>query len=238
MPAIADTNQSRSPRTNTQKIQDTFNAVSLMKYFDPFMDWFYGIALCLAIFKDISDFVGLGSLPVIGTLITFAVSFTIGLIMFLTGSGGKRGNAKRIVKSLAKRYGTLVAGTGVEMFFGLNFFPIETAMVAVVFYLTLQERMLADKDRAQSTTPDSSERKDALSELNDKKNKTRADYQKLRDAKRALNDGVYETGTTDPAILAALERHRQGQREHGKVLEDRGKYIMTRRGDFKFADGV
>ncbi|MBU2028417.1 hypothetical protein KJ761_00820 [Patescibacteria group bacterium] len=155
MPAIAATNQSQIPRTrtNTQKIKDTFDAISLMKYFDPFMDWMYGIALCFALFKDISDFVGLGSLPVIGTLVTFAVSFIIGMIMFITGSRGKMGNAKRIVKSLAKRYGTLVAGTGVEMFFGLNFFPIETAMVAVVFYLTLQERMLADKEKKMAAAP-------------------------------------------------------------------------------------
>lgn len=147
MPTASNTNQSRSPQTNTQKIKDTFNAVSLIKYFDPFMDWMYGIALCLAIFKDVSDFVGLGSLPLIGTLITFAVSFIIGMIMFITGSGGKMGTTKRVIKSLIKRYGTLVAGTGVEMFFGLNFFPIETFMVALVFYLTLQERMLSAKEK-------------------------------------------------------------------------------------------
>jgi hypothetical protein len=153
MPTLSDTTQSRPSRTNTQKVKDTFAVVSLIKYFDPFMDWLYGIALCVALFKDISDFVGLGSLPVIGTLVTFGASFVIGMIMFITGSGGKMGNAKRVVKSLVKRYGTLAAGTGVEMFFGLNFFPIETAMVAVVFYLTLQERMLADKEEKMAATP-------------------------------------------------------------------------------------
>jgi hypothetical protein len=153
MPAIADTNQSYYPRTNTQKIKDSLSAVSLIKYFDPFMDWLFGIALCLALFKDISDFVGLGSLPVIGTLVTFGVSFIIGMIMFITGSGGKVKSTKRIIKSLAKRYGTLVAGTGVEMFFGLNFFPIETLVVAVVFYLTLRERMLADKEEKMAAAP-------------------------------------------------------------------------------------
>jgi len=152
MSAIANTTQSRQSRTNVQKIKDTFDAVSLMKYFDPFMDWLFGIALCFALFKDVSDFVGIGSLPVIGTLVTFAVSFIIGMIMFITGSGGKRGNAKRIVKSLAKRYGTLAAGTGVEMFFGLNFFPIETAIVVIVFYLTLKERMLAAKEEQMIVT--------------------------------------------------------------------------------------
>ncbi|PIP26417.1 MAG: hypothetical protein COX31_02565 [Candidatus Moranbacteria bacterium CG23_combo_of_CG06-09_8_20_14_all_40_16] len=153
MPAISDTTQSRAPRTNAQKIKDTFAVISLMKYFDPFMDWLYGIALCFALFKDISDFVGLGSLPVIGTLVTFGVSFIIGMIMFITGSGGKRKSTQRMAKALAKRYGTLVAGSAVEMFFGLNFFPIETLTVALVFYLTLQERMLADKEEKMAATP-------------------------------------------------------------------------------------
>ena len=120
----------------------SFKLISLGKYMDPFMDWLFGIALTLAIFKDISDFVGLGSLPLIGTLITFAVSFIIGMIMFITGSGMK----KRIVKALLKKYGVLIFGSFLEMFFGLNFFPIETFMVIIVFYLTLRERMLADME--------------------------------------------------------------------------------------------
>jgi hypothetical protein len=153
MSEASSTNLPRSPRTSTQKIKDSFSVVSLIKYFDPFMDWMYGIALCLAILKDVSDFVGLGSLPLIGTLITFCVSFTIGLIMFITGSGGKSKSAKRIAKALIKRYGTLAAGTAVEMFFGLNFFPIETFMVIIVFYLTLQERMLAAKEEQMEAAP-------------------------------------------------------------------------------------
>lgn len=139
MPAIANIKQ-KARRTKAQ-IAASFKLISLTKYFDPFMDWMYGTALALAIFKDISDFVGLGSLPVIGTLITFGVSFTIGFIMFITGSGTK--------KRLA-RYGVLAVGTAVEMFFGLNFFPIESFMVMAVFYLTLRGRMISDMEKQMS----------------------------------------------------------------------------------------
>jgi hypothetical protein len=132
----------KNAKQTKAQIMASFKLISLGKYIDPFMDWLYGIALTLAIFKDISDFIGLGSLPVIGTLITFAVSFIIGMIMFLTGSGMK----KRIVKSLAKRYGVLIIGSLLEMLFGLNFFPIETSVVIIVFYLTLRERMLSDME--------------------------------------------------------------------------------------------
>jgi hypothetical protein len=146
MPIISNLRQIRSAyhnaRQTKEQITASFKLISLGKYMDPFMDWMYGIALTLAILKDISDFVGLGSLPVIGTLITFSVSFIIGMIMFLTGSGMK----KRFVKALLKRYGALIIGSLLEMLFGLNFFPIETCMIIIVFYLTLRERMLADME--------------------------------------------------------------------------------------------
>ena len=151
MPIVSSLKQVRSvyknARQTKEQIMASFKLISLGKYMDPFMDWMYGIALTLAIFKDISDFIGLGSLPVIGTLITFAVSFVIGMIMFLTGSGMK----KRVIKSLMKKYGTLALCTLVEMFFGLNFFPVETFMVIAVFYLTLRERMLADMEEKIAT---------------------------------------------------------------------------------------
>lgn len=146
MPAIADTSQSYSPRTNTQKIKDTFATVSLMKYFDPFMDWMYGIALCLAIFKDLLDMVSLG---MFGLFTTFFISFVIWAIMFLTGSGMK----KKMAKAVIKRYGTLIIGSLFEMLLGINILPVATLMVIVVFYLTLKERMLADKEEKMAAAP-------------------------------------------------------------------------------------
>lgn len=123
------------------KTISALKTVSLIKYFDPFMDWLYGIALALAIIKDILDYAGIGSLPAIGTIVTFIVSFTIGMIMFITGSAKRKRETTSLLKS---RYGSLVAGTIVEMIFGINFLPIETLLVIVVFYLTLDERREAD----------------------------------------------------------------------------------------------
>ncbi|MFZ5982233.1 MAG: hypothetical protein ACOYS2_01495 [Patescibacteria group bacterium] len=136
-----------NPRKLNQSVAtETKMALSLWKYLDPFMDWLFGIALSLAIIKDVLDFVGVGSLPAIGTAVTFCVSFAIGLIMFITGSRG----AKKAVRGALKRFGVLAGGTGIELFFGLNFFPIESAVVVIVFYMTLRERAVSAKDEKSS----------------------------------------------------------------------------------------
>jgi hypothetical protein len=120
-------------------IKEAHRATGLMKQIDPFLDWLFGIALALAMLKDILDFVGLGSLPAIGTVITLCVSLAIGFIMLLTGS---RGMAK-MARGMAKRFGVLAGGTAAEMFFGINFIPIETIVVIIVFYMTLRDRAIA-----------------------------------------------------------------------------------------------
>lgn len=125
----------RSFPSSQPKIKKAKQA-SLLAYIDPFLDWLFGIALAMAILKDILDLIGVGSLPGIGTVVTLIVSGTIGFIMLITGSSGKRG----VARSFLKRYGTLVAGTFVELLFGVDFFPIETAMVIIIYVMTLKER--------------------------------------------------------------------------------------------------
>lgn len=119
-------------------IKETRRTLGLMKNIDPFMDWLFGIALSLAILKDVLDFVGIGSFPTVGTAVTLCASFTIGLIMFITGSRGIAKAARGMIKRLA----VLGGGTLVEMFFGINFLPIETLVVIIVFYMTLRERAI------------------------------------------------------------------------------------------------
>jgi hypothetical protein len=142
MPILSNLRKARSTyqkaKQKKEQIMASFKLISLGKYMNPFIDWLYGIALILAIFKDVSDLVGLGSLPVIGTLVTAGVSSVIWFIMLITWSGAK--------KKLA-RYSALILGTTIEMFFGLNFFPIETFVVVFVFYLTLKGRRLADMEK-------------------------------------------------------------------------------------------
>jgi hypothetical protein len=125
-------------------IKEVRRAMGLMKSFDPLLDWMFGIALTLAMLKDVLDFVGFGSFPAIGTAVTLCISFTIGLIMFITGSRG----ISKAARGMIKRFAVLAAGTGTELFFGLNFFPVETAVVIVVFYMTLRDRAI-DREKEE-----------------------------------------------------------------------------------------
>lgn len=109
------------------------------------------IALMAAILKDLLDYVGIGSLPAIGYVVTICVSFVIGLMVFIAGSGSKKRNR---AKSLIKKLVTLGGGTIVEsLLFGLNFLPIETLTVIVLYRIVKKEkaaeaRLLAEEKRA------------------------------------------------------------------------------------------
>lgn len=83
-------------------------------------------AMAVAMFKDILDFVFIGSLPVIGTVITAGLSFLIFALLYLTGS--KNQTSRRVI---VLGLTTLVEG----VLFGINFFPLETAAVFVIYYL-------------------------------------------------------------------------------------------------------
>lgn len=140
------------PKNNLEKIRSTVskaknvpNIASLITHIDPFTDWLFGIALSLALLKDILDLVGIGSLPAIGTVVTFIVSLSIGFIMLITGSRSKSKMMRSLIKSGAKKYGVLVFGSIIEMIFGIDFLPIETTVVIIVFILTLQDRREASR---------------------------------------------------------------------------------------------
>lgn len=135
-----------SAKNAKKNIKDAVNVLSLMAYFNPFMDWLFGIALALAILKDILDFTGIGSLPGIGTVITLAVSFTIAGIMFLTGSASKIKISKQ-----GKKFIVLIGGTFIELIFGIDFVPIETFMVIYIFYLTLRSRRESAQENKQAS---------------------------------------------------------------------------------------
>jgi len=65
--------------------------------------------------------------------------------MFITGSSSN----KRMAKSIFKRYGTILIGSLLELVFGINFLPIETCIVIIVFYLTLKERQQIAVEKQQ-----------------------------------------------------------------------------------------
>lgn len=140
------------------KVATPLGVASLLKYVDWFKDWLYMIALMFAIAKDIVDFVGIGSLPAIGTVISICCSIMIFLLMLLAGSGGKA----RFAKKYMNKFIVLIAGTLAEaVLFGLNFLPIETATVIVIYIMVLverkQEKESEDKEKASGNAGDDEE---------------------------------------------------------------------------------
>jgi len=98
----------------------------------------YGIAFSLAALKDLLDLIGIGSLPAIGTVITFCVSIAIGFILLFDGVSGSQ---RKIARRMTRRYLVLIGGTIIESFlFGLNFFPFEVATVAIIYWMSLVDR--------------------------------------------------------------------------------------------------
>lgn len=109
---------------------------------NPFLDWLFGVAFAVALLKDFLDFAILGSIPLIGTVITILASLTIGAVLIITGASSNG-------KSIVKKFGVLLGGSTLEMFFGLNFLPMETITLIITIYLTLAERKAASKANEQ-----------------------------------------------------------------------------------------
>lgn len=98
----------------------------------------YGLAFALALLKDLLDLAFIGSLPAIGTVITFCVSIAIGFILLFDGITLSQ---RRMARRMVRRFLVLAAGTLAEgILFGLNFFPIETLVVAIIFWMSLADR--------------------------------------------------------------------------------------------------
>lgn len=87
----------------------------------------YMPAFAVALLKDLLDLVLIGSLPGIGTIITVCFSLLIFFLLMLNGSGKKYSLTK---KSLLLAGGAIVEG----IFFGLNFLPIETMTVFLIYH--------------------------------------------------------------------------------------------------------
>lgn len=87
-------------------------------------------AIGLALLKDLLDYVGIGSLPAVGTVITFIFVIAIAMILFLAAPKYFTGNMIM-----------LLGGGGVESFlFGLNFLPILTATVLAIYIKMIIKR--------------------------------------------------------------------------------------------------
>lgn len=125
------------------------NPFSLAKQVRLFADIPYVIAIGAAILKDVLDYAFIGSLPAIGTVLTLLISILIGLMMLLAGSFDTYRVTKRVAKRILLRYMILTGGTLSEFLFGLNFFPIETLCVIIIYLIVLADRARAAKAEQQ-----------------------------------------------------------------------------------------
>lgn len=92
---------------------------------------YLGVSM-IALLKDLLDFAGVGSLPGIGFVVTACFTFLIWMLLFLfdQSSQGAKSNTL-IIRGLVILGFGLVEAVG----FGLNFLPIETTMVIVLYQL-------------------------------------------------------------------------------------------------------
>ena len=113
---------------------------SLLFQIKPLSDWMYGLALIAAIFKDILDITeATGIMYAVVIVATLLCSIFIAMMMILGGfSNGAEGG--RVQQKMIRSWLILLGGTVAEMLFGINFLPIETFTVAIVYVLLLSAR--------------------------------------------------------------------------------------------------
>lgn len=133
--------QSRKRRSNVQRIKDVaknaspMGAVSLLGQINLFSDMPYVAAFGAAMLKDLLDLpaAATGILPIIFAMLC---SIFIFMMMLVAGSGGKKKGAS----ALLKKSGVLIGGGVADSIPGVDFFPIESATVAVIYVMELNER--------------------------------------------------------------------------------------------------
>ena len=109
----------------------------------PSLVLYFGVGM-LALLKDLLDFVGIGSLPGIGTVVTLCVTFLIWMLLTLFDRSGAKSN-KQLARGIVMILVGLIEGIG----FGLNFLPIETFMVVVLYVMAKNAWRKEEKKRLQ-----------------------------------------------------------------------------------------
>lgn len=113
---------------------------------------YLGVSM-IALFKDLLDLVGIGSLPGIGTVVTICFGFLIWILLTVFDtSSNHTGMNIRLIRGLVTIFFTLVEAVG----FGLNFLPIMTLTVIVLYYLAKRAYKKAKKEAEEHPVPDTS----------------------------------------------------------------------------------
>ncbi len=111
---------------------------------------YLGVAM-IALLKDLLDLVGIGSLPGIGFVVTVCFTFLIWMLLFLFDRSSQGAKSNMMLTR-----GLVTIGFGlVEMVaFGLNFLPIETTMVIVLYQLARKAYKRAREEAGKNPVSD------------------------------------------------------------------------------------
>jgi hypothetical protein len=104
----------------------------------------YAPAASFALLKDLSDIIFVGSLPGLGTVVSFCCSVAIFLILFLTRVNKKLVDSRFLLRMVV----ALALGTLIEFLPGVNFLPIETVTILLIYFM---DKHLSDKKIALVT---------------------------------------------------------------------------------------
>ena len=119
--------------------------ISLLMQANLASDWMYGLALMVAVLKDILDFFEFtGVLYFFVIVITLLASIFIALMMILGNAVNKTGGRKS--QKMIKSWLILLSGTTIELIFGLDILPIETLTVLIIYALLLSHRKMTKKN--------------------------------------------------------------------------------------------
>ena len=120
---------------NLAKAATPMGFFSVLKKIDFLKDMPFFCAFGFAILKDILDLV-FAETVILSILFSILCSIFIFMMLTLAGSNGKRKGTKSIVKKIIP----LIGGGILDSIPGLDFLPIETVTVGVIYYMTLAER--------------------------------------------------------------------------------------------------
>lgn len=110
----------------------------------------YTPAFAIAILKDLLDLVGIGSLPVIGWVVTTMAAILIFIALSFTDTTMSRNASKRMLVRIGGLAGTVV----VEGFAtGINLLPLETAAVALILFFDMKDTVLPYAQKILKYTP-------------------------------------------------------------------------------------
>lgn len=103
----------------------------------------YGGAALIALLKDLLDFVGIGSLPAIGFIVTACFSILIFLLLTVFDNSGGWNKANRVImRGLVFTLVVIFEGA----LFGLNFLPLETFTVIGLYIFAKRAWKKAEKE--------------------------------------------------------------------------------------------